>query len=482
MTTFGPTISAFNIGSAKFTTDEFGRFRLYFPRDTGIPKTSSWRLLQPGNSNAQLRGKTVIIGLSEELGGALRTARGDFTPSELTALAAQQILDGNAVSRPGWTGYVEALLVVLFGVAAIIWSQKLNFWRAVGLAAGVAIAIFGASILSYSTAHLLLNPLPGVFALFVGALSVAGGRSIGTVLKDDTIRTGFHGALPEPTMKKLREDGVADILDGARRDVTVLACEIRLLDEDIDRLSDRPERIVELIASACSSLRKSITDLGGAVDQAEGGKIFAYYNAPLENADHVRTACSAALRLIESMDKINLELESATNLRGVQLHLAIGVATGACVVGPMGRGKANRYSALGEVVDLASFLRRQAEYYGPAIICDETVYRKTHHHFAYLELDKLKLRDEERTFSIYALVGNPFIKSSRGYRSLEEDHRELLTAFRAGDFMKARTHLQKARLSPGAKIALFDIYERRIKSYAEKGAPDGWDGSVEVSL
>jgi adenylate cyclase len=371
---------------------------------------------------------------------------------------------------------------MLLGAAAIMWSQRLSFWLALGVAAAASLALLIGSIAAFVFADILIDPAPAALSLFLGAFSVAGGRSLGVVLRDDAVRGSFQGSLPEPTMKKLREEGAAEILDGSYRPLTVLALELRLTDDDMQRFAATPDDVTKVIASACLDLRKTIIDTGGAVEQAEGGKMFAYFNAPLENADHMNAACSSALRLIESMDKVNAGIETSPRTRGVQIHLAIGVASSECFVGPMGHGRNNRYSAIGPAVDLAVFLRRQAEYYGPAIICDEAVFRKTNHHFAFLELDRIKTSKSDRATSIYALIGNPFIKSSKSYRALDEAHRQLLAAYRAGDFAAARQMLMKAKESPGAKIALFDIYEERIRRMAETGAPSGWDGAHSVVI
>lgn len=454
--------------------------RLYLPRVLETASTPAWRLFEPRVDAGQLRGKVVIIGLDADQGGAVKTARGALSAPQAHALIAAQINGGDLLVRPGWASYLEATLVMLLGAAAIMWSQRLDFWRAMGVAALISLGLLFVSAASFMFARLLIDPTPAALALFLGAFSVAGGRSLGVVLRDDSVRGSFKGALPEPTMKKLREEGATEILDGDHRPLTILACELRLTDEDMEKLALMPDDVTKLIASACIDLRKAIIDTGGAAEQAEGGKVYAYFNAPLENADHVNAACSSALRLIESMDKINTELEASPRMRGVQLHLAIGVASGDCFVGPMGHGRNNRYSAIGPAVDMATFLRRQAEFYGPAIICDETVHRKTHHHFAFLELDKLKTNRSDHPTSIYALVGNPFIKSSKAYRSLEDTHRQLLAAYRSGDFAAARIHLAKAKESPGARIALFDIYEERIAKMAATGAPEDWDGAQDV--
>jgi hypothetical protein len=40
----------------------------------------------------------------------------------------------------------------------------------------------------------------------------------------------------------------------------------------------------------------------------------------------------------------------------------------------------------------------------------------------------------------------------------------------------------KARQSPGAKIALFDLYERRIQKMGEDKSHEKWDGAETVTL
>ncbi len=449
--------------------------RLYPPKRTDVATTSAARLLSQ-NSNSQLSGKVVLIGRDGELGDTVMTARGQTPPAVAHALAAAQIESGVNVKRPGWAGVAEALGVMLLGAAAIMTAQRLQFWQAVGFAAALSAILLLLSFFVFANARLMIDPLAPSLALFIGALSVAGGRSIGGALRDDSLRGSFHDTLPEPVMKKLREEGSGEILQGVRRDMTVLACELRITDEDLSALSATPDDATKILAAASIDLRQTIIDAGGAADQAEGGRMFAYFNAPGELADHVRAGSAAALRLVESMDKINTDLETSSRTRGIQVHLAVGVATGPCFAGPMGHGRNNRYSAIGPAVDRAAFLRGLSEYYGPAMICDEAVYKETHHQFAYLELDKIRTRNIERPFSIYALIGNPFIKSSKGFRDLDDAHRALLAAYRSGDVSEAQAMLTKVKKSPGAKIALFDIYEERLQDLAANGVPADWDG------
>ena len=473
----GEGMKSLTVGGARHALSETGAIRLYPPRQLRAPATSAARILDGASSNSQLRGRVVLIGRDAALGGAVATARGPLAPVEAHALAAAQLYAGISPERPLWTGYAEALAVMMFGAGAIMIGQRMAFWPVVALAGLAAAALLVGAFAAFSFATLLVNPLPAVAALFIGALSVAGGKSLGGALRDDSVRGAFHDALPEPVMRRLREDRTGALLAGTRREITALACELRLADEDLRQLETLPGDVASVLAAALNELRQTILDTGGAVDQAEGGRVFAYYNAPMEHADHIQTGCAAALRLIESMDKINEDLDAASRTRGVQVHLAIGIATGPCFAGSMGQGRNNRYSAVGPAVDRAAFLRNQSEYYGPAMICDEAVYRATHHHFAFLELDKLRTRTAERAFSIYALIGNPFIKSSKSFRALDDAHRAFLKSYRAGDLATARTLLEKTQGTPGAAIALFDIYRERLDEFSRKGLPENWDGA-----
>lgn len=481
VTSVGKSPARVDIAGASIPVDAMASTRLYFPRRIDTPSTPAWKLLREKSALSLLSGKVVMIGLDDDAGPAIATARGDMSMGQAQALLARQLVAGEAAKRPSWFGYLEALAVLALGAAAIMWSQRLDFGKALGAAALAAVLLVALSVGLFAQGGVLFDPLAPALALFLGAFSVAGGRSIGEAIKDDKVRGTFQGSLPEPTMKKVREEGPGEILEGVKRPITILACELSLLEEDADKLAATPGEVANLIAAGCAHLKKAIIEIGGAADQAEGGRIFAYFNAPLENADHVRDACAGALRLIESMDRINIELQSAPRLQGVQLHLAIGVATGECFVGPMGQGRAQRYSAVGRPMALAAFLSRQAMVYGPAIICDEAVHKRNDHHFAFLELDRIKEMGSDRAFSIHALVGNPFLKSSKGFRALEETNRAMQTAYREGDFLAARAALTKAKALPGAKIALFDLYEARIMMMAEDGVKV-WDGAQVVTL
>ncbi len=470
------------LGDRAIDLESTGTLRLYPPRRSSITTTSAWKVLEGNASRQSFLGSVILIGRSAATGDTLRTPRGSLAPVEIHAIMADQITNGVSLKRPALFGYIEAIAVMLLGAAAIMLAQRLIFWQAMAVATGGAILLMLLSSMLFFTNGWLINPLLPALAMFVGTFSIAGGKSVGTVLFDDNVRGAFRGMLPENAMKALREDRTQKILTGVQRKITVLACELRLTDDDLQSLSETPNNVSQIMAAASHHLRNTITKIGGTVDQAEGGRIFAYFNVPLETADHIEKACAAALAMIESMDKTNTELASSARTRNIQIHLAIGIATGDCFSGPMGHGRRNRYSAIGHAVDLASFLRRQSEYYGPAIICADHVHRESHHKYAFLELDRVETGLNEKPFNIHALIGNPFIKSSKNFRDLDTAHRALIQAYRAGNVQEARSSLEKVRQFPASNISLFDIYEERIKTLEEKEIPTDWDGTHKAAF
>ena len=482
MTDNDQIVRAIKLGAKTLPVDQFTRAAVLWPQRPMPTATAAWRLHTAATSNTHLAGKVVLIGRDTKTGAAIPTPNGALSPAALHTTIAEQILQGAVQNRPIWMGYIEALSVIALGMIVIIFTRSISFWYTLGLAALGAIVLFLFSGGLLYVSNYVFDPLPGVLALGLGALSAAGGGSFGAAFSDEQLRNNFKLTLPEQTLKKIREDGPKSILDGSRREITILACELTLLDEDLKCFAGKPGAVTSMVASACQSVRQAIVEMGGATDQSDGGKVFGYFNAPFETADHVKAACLSALRLIELMDKINAQIDGGRSEHDIRLHLAIGISSGECLVGPMGHGRTNRYSAIGEPMRMASFLSRQAAYYGPAIIVNDEIFRSMRHNFAFLELDRVQPRGRARSSAIHALVGSPFLKSGKSFRALDEAHRDMLAAYRAGELEKAEQTLAQIRDLPGSNIALFDIYEQRIKDAQENGLPVPENGATPVTI
>src|SRR5690606_11762663 len=106
----------------------------------------------------------------------------------------------------------------------------------------------------------------------------------------------------------------------------------------------------------------AILSRGGTVDKYIGDAIMAFWNAPLDDADHAAHACHAALDMVERLAALNAELDAeakAAGMEPVRIVIGIGINTAECCVGNMGSQQRFDYSVLGDGVNLAARLEGQ---------------------------------------------------------------------------------------------------------------------------
>lgn len=450
--------------------DERAEMRLWLPQELNVPSVPAWRVLDaPDAWTNSLRGKHVFIGETVSPDGVVRTPRGRMAAAKLHALTADQLASGDVPSRPGWSGLAEGFAALLFGAAAVVAVIFLPASLATISVALLGLVGFIGAFFVFRSSGMLLDPGPAIFASFGGPMAVGLTVLINMAFRDDRVRGAFHGALPAPAMRKLQSHGGAKLLQGVHRDVTVISCAFRLPKPLIERFAQAPRDYVLFQASANDRLRRTILEHEGTVDFGEDGRLLGYWNVPLENEKHIELACSCALKMLDDVSAMSQQVSESHHVgRGGAMEdladgrVEIGISTGPSFAGPVGLGGRNRYAALGQPVDFAGRLRARSELYGPAILTDAKIYDALRHHYAFLDLDFVRRDHECPPETIYGLVGNPFLKASKGFRNLAEVQRALLDAWRERDLTSATRHLQKLRGIPGVPQPYVELFERRI--------------------
>jgi adenylate cyclase len=456
-------------GGQSIALDNRSEFRLWMPRTVEIPTVPAWRVLdQPGQWTAQLRDRHVFIGEALSPYGTVRTTKGVMPLAVAHALTAQQIDAGMAPERPSWSGFAEGLAVVLAGSLAALAVIFLPGALAAGSTVILAVLPFIGSFALFRGTGMLLDPSPAMLGAVGAPLAVGATVLVNMVVRDDALRGAFHGALPQKAMSRLQRHGGSKLLHGVHRDVTVLSCAFHLPRSLVRRFENHPKDYVLFKASANDRLRRTILDHDGTVDYGEDGRLLGYWNVPLDEPKHVELACACALKMLDDVSDISQQVAdsqasgSAAYEELADGRIEIGIATGKCFAGPVGLGGRNRYAALGQPVSFAGRLRARSALYGPAILTDSRVFEALRHHYAFLDLDFVRRDAETAPEMIYGLVGNPFLKASKNFRTLAEAQRELLVAWRDHDLTAATRHLQQLRGMPGVPQPYVELFERRI--------------------
>jgi class 3 adenylate cyclase/CheY-like chemotaxis protein len=145
------------------------------------------------------------------------------------------------------------------------------------------------------------------------------------------------------------------MLDGHRREITVVFCDLRGFTAFAE--TAEPEDVMGVLAAFHSELGQLVFQFEGTLEWFAGDGIMTIFNDPFPCPDPTMRAVRMAL----AMQGAFRELAAGWRRRGYDLDLGIGIATGYATLGKIGFEARWEYGAVGSVVNLASRLCDEAE-------------------------------------------------------------------------------------------------------------------------
>jgi adenylate cyclase len=125
---------------------------------------------------------------------------------------------------------------------------------------------------------------------------------------------------------------------------------------------------------------------GGTIDKFMGDGIMAFFNAPRDLEDHAGAACRAALACRRRLAELS---ERWVREGKPPLRARIGMHTGSVLVGNIGAPERFAYTAMGDVVNLASRLESLNKLYGTGILASEATRAAAGGGFAWRTVDRV---------------------------------------------------------------------------------------------
>jgi adenylate cyclase len=292
------------------------------------------------------------------------------------------------------------------------------------------------------------------------------------------VRSAFAHYLSPAMVEKLAEDPSHLKLGGEMRNMTMLFCDVRGF-TTISEMFDA-QGLTKLINRLLTPLTDVILRYQGTVDKYMGDCIMAFWNAPLDDADHGRHAIKAALEMNKTMtalnDKLKAEAEQEKR-KYVPLKIGTGINSGDVVVGNMGSDQRFDYSVLGDNVNLASRLEGQCKTYGVDIVVGENTAAKAPD-LALLEIDQIKVKGKTEAVRIYTALGDEAFAQTPDFAALKKQHGDLLAAYRSQKWDLARMKIAtcKSKMNGLNLGGLYELYEERIAEFEKNPPPSDWDG------
>jgi adenylate cyclase len=267
-------------------------------------------------------------------------------------------------------------------------------------------------------------------------------------------------------------------LGGAKRDMTVLFCDVRgftTISEQFDAVG-----LTTLINKLLTPLTNVILANKGTVDKYMGDAIMAFWNAPLDDPDHARNGCISALKMVAEMPPLNERLSAEAAAEGrkhVPLKVGLGLNTGDAVVGNMGTAQRMDYSVLGDTINTGSRLEGQSKTYGVDIVLGPETWRRVPD-FATIELDIIQVKGKKVGLHVYALMGDAEFAKRPDFIKVKATVDAMLTTYRAQKWDEAEALIKELRVigEPFHLETLCEMYESRIAAYRIDPPPADWDG------
>ena len=149
------------------------------------------------------------------------------------------------------------------------------------------------------------------------------------------------------------------------REVTVLFCDMCGFTSLSENLS--PVAVAHLLNMVFDELTSAVFAGDGMVDKFMGDGIMVVFGAPMDRPDHAPSAIDVALKMVDSIQRLNAEADLDP-----PLAIRISINSGIVVAGDIGSMHRKDFTVIGDAVNVASRLESQVAQPGQIVIGPRT--------------------------------------------------------------------------------------------------------------
>lgn len=470
-------VNAVKVGAFQIATGPNAEIRPRYSHSAPARDISAKAVLQNQVVRSEIEGRIIFVGaLAVGLGDVRATPLEPVTPGvDVHAQIVESLASGALLSRPDWAPGLEYVVAIV----AFALTMPLLFAAPQLLSAAFAFAavgaFFGGSFYLFEKQGLLLDPaypsLVVVGAYIVGAVTLWRTE----ILARRQVRRAFGKFVAPAVVDRIAEHPERLVLGGETRELTVLFSDLRNFSGISEGMSAR--ELTQFMNGYLTPMTDAILECEGTVDKYMGDAILAFWNAPLDVADHPRKAVEAALRMRAEMARFNAQRAQAAQAAGrlhVEAAMGLGLNIGPCSVGNMGSIRRFDYSILGDNVNLASRLEGASKAFSTDIIASGAV-REAVPDMAWLDLGRIVVAGRSEPTQVFALAGDADVAQTDTYVRWRTTHDAMRAHYESSRFdAAAASAAELAQEAPGVWPALYLAMGKRYLALAEEGLHEGW--------
>jgi adenylate cyclase len=176
------------------------------------------------------------------------------------------------------------------------------------------------------------------------------------LVREELARAKYRRFMAPHVVDEILKNPDALNLGGTNSCVTMLFSDVRGFTTMSENLE--PEKVVQVLNEYFADMTPLVFEHRGMLDKYMGDGLMALFGVPLQCEDAATNAVSAAIAMQRRMASVNRDLQT---MGMSEIAIGIGINTGTVTVGYIGSEERTDYTAIGDAVNLAARLEKQAK-------------------------------------------------------------------------------------------------------------------------
>lgn len=417
-----------------------------------------------------LKGGIVLVG-STAL-GAYDHSPSPFAP-QLPGVEVHATFLDNAIAGDFRKPLSDIPVVLL--ILALPWVPVLLRKYAIHTIVSSCLGILAALMVGYVVllAHNVLTPFASVaLPFFLTFAYVTVDKGLAESREKKWIKGTFGQYLSPKVVEMVTKDPSKLALGGEKRDMTAFFLDLAGFTTMSEKLS--PEELTAMLVEYLSAFTDVVMKHDGTVDKYIGDCVVAFWNAPMDQADHRLRGVLAAIDCQTEMARLNAALTQFT----IKPKCRVGVNSGPMVVGNMGSRMRLSYTVMGDSVNMASRMEGANKFFHSKIMTSEHTFEGIKDQFDYRYLGSIRVVGKLIPVKVY----EPFARKGQAapeVQAMLKQYNAGQDKFYKGDYKGAQADFKAALAAlPGDGPSEFYLQKSEL---FEKGLPKDWDGSFNLT-
>jgi adenylate cyclase len=418
-------------------------------------------------TSEHVQGKIVVIGLTAEgIGSTIASPTGTEYAHTPVAVSLQTIINGDNIVRSDLSDTYELFYIFVVGLLLIFAARFFHYGVVAGLLVLIGVGTVYGSVHIYSTRLLLFDfSWPVITTVLVGLHAVFN-RFVSEYMQKQAIKKQF-GGYASPTVVKMLQENPALVKEGVKKEVSICFSDLRGFTPLGESFGDDVKGLTQVMNGYMDAITKPVLDADGMIIKYIGDASMHIHNAPIDDADHPRTAVQTGLNMLKAVEQFNKKITAEGR---PPVGMGAGINTGLGYIGEMGSSQRHSYDVLGDAVSTTARLESQCKAYGVLLIIGPETVSRTKNEFFYLKLDDLAVKGKTIGLDIYTVL-------DKSYPNAKKTHDEMHDLYKKQKFKDAIRLCNKLQGEFDSQMdKYYDMWIERCEYMSTQNLPKDWNG------